>query len=274
MDDELGAKLAEFLTAARSPWPQVELEDAALLAFLAARLDADPLTLSGIRPDDLCIACGCAKGNAAAVAAFRDRYLPRVRAALTRIDSPAFADEVCQHVLERLLVAKAGKPPEIEKYAGRGKLGAWVQVMAVRDGMRIKKKRQREQPTEVDQLVDRAIEVEDPELHALKRIYRKQFKQAFQDAFERLSPRDRNVLRYEYIEGLNIDQIGVLYDVHRATIARWRAAARTSLFRETKKIFEDDLKTNAQEFESIMRLIESQLDVSLPRLLHDEVAEE
>ena len=48
-------------------------------------------------------------------------------------------------------------------------------------------------------------------------------------ALERLSPRERNVLRMHYGHALSIDAIGRVYGVHRATVARWLSTARESL---------------------------------------------
>jgi RNA polymerase sigma-70 factor (ECF subfamily) len=69
------------------------------------------------------------------------------------------------------------------------------------------------------------------------------------------------------MDGLNIDAIGVLFGVHRATVARWRSDARTALFEGTRRVFRAELDLSAGEFASVMRLIDSQLEVSLPRLL-------
>jgi hypothetical protein len=43
------------------------------------------------------------------------------------------------------------------------------------------------------------------------------------------------------------------------------------LFDETRRIFTDTLKLSKQDFDSILRLIQSQADVSLPRLLRSDI---
>ena len=73
---------------------------------------------------------------------------------------------------------------------------------------------------------------------------------------------------------MNIDQIGVLYGVHRTTVARWRVQARKVLLKETRRIFREDYRLSGRSFESAMRLIQSELDVSLPRLLEQSVIDE
>ncbi len=85
-----------------------------------------------------------------------------------------------------------------------------------------------------------------------------------------MSERERNLLKYELIGALDLDQIAALYDVHRATIARWRANCRHKLLAETEAALRARLAIGGSEFESIVRLIRSELDVSLYRLLSEE----
>jgi RNA polymerase sigma-70 factor (ECF subfamily) len=101
----------------------------------------------------------------------------------------------------------------------------------------------------------------------LKQRYRRELKAAFAAAFATLDARSRNVLRSHYLEGLNIDEIGVLNGVHRTTAARWRADARQSLLKATRRQLQESLGANVTEVDSILRMIRSQLDVSLSRLL-------
>jgi hypothetical protein len=75
-------------------------------------------------------------------------------------------------------------------------------------------------------------------------------------------------LRYQYLDGLNLEQIGTIYDASRATVARWRAKARAQLLAETRKVMRDDFNVPLEEFDGAIRLIESAMDVSLSRLLH------
>jgi RNA polymerase sigma-70 factor (ECF subfamily) len=120
---------------------------------------------------------------------------------------------------------------------------------------------------DADALERRASEALDPELEGLKRKYREEFKLAFHAALAKLTDRERNLLRYELVGNLSIDEIAKLYDVHRATLARWRAAAREKLFVETERSLRTALGIGATDFRSIVRWIDSELDVSLSRVL-------
>jgi RNA polymerase sigma-70 factor (ECF subfamily) len=69
------------------------------------------------------------------------------------------------------------------------------------------------------------------------------------------------------LDGLNLDQIGAVHRVHRATVARWIAAARESLLERTRKGLEEKLQLQGSEFESLMGLVRSQLDLSIHSFL-------
>ena len=86
-------------------------------------------------------------------------------------------------------------------------------------------------------------------------------------AIRELEPRDRLLLKYHYLDGLTVDRIGALYTVHRATAARWIAAAREMLATRTQRILLEKLRVTPSELRSIARLVESQLDLSMRRLL-------
>jgi RNA polymerase sigma-70 factor (ECF subfamily) len=66
---------------------------------------------------------------------------------------------------------------------------------------------------------------------------------------------------------LNVDEIGSLYDVHRATAARWVAAARERLGTRIRDELAAQLKIDVAEVDSIVRLVQSRIDVSLERVL-------
>ncbi len=117
---------------------------------------------------------------------------------------------------------------------------------------------------DVDALPEAGV---DPEIAYLKEHYRDEFRAAFVFALGTLSERERNVLRQHHIDGLTIDQLGTLYQVHRATAARWVAAARMTLLDQTRGRLVAKLGVAADEVDSIIRLVRSQLDISIHQLL-------
>jgi RNA polymerase sigma-70 factor (ECF subfamily) len=273
--DTLASEVGRLCEAGQAAWPELAVDAARFAAYAAARLDVetgDPLAaLGALRPGDLYLACACALGVPHAVDAFERTHGAAIRAALLRAGAGDHADDVAQTVRAKLFVGTGEATLAIVKYAGRGSLGSWAQVMAVRELRSRARRVDPLRPTDdMDAIVERTLHADDEEMRVLKSTYRAEFKRAFERAFERLTPKQRNLLRLECIDGLNIDEIGVVYGVHRATVARWRSDARAVLLKETRRVFVEELKLRREEFDSIMRLIESQADVSLPRLLRDD----
>jgi RNA polymerase sigma-70 factor (ECF subfamily) len=98
-----------------------------------------------------------------------------------------------------------------------------------------------------------------PEFLLLLKTHKLEITAAFRDALASLSSRNRNVLRYHFIEELTIDHIGSLYGVHRATAARWINHARTLLFNQTRDLFRRRISMSDGEFHRILILLESQI---------------
>ena len=65
---------------------------------------------------------------------------------------------------------------------------------------------------------------------------------------------------------MNIEQIGALYGVHRATVARWIASAREGIAGTTRRLLAERLGMPALEIESLVRLCQSRLDVGFSAL--------
>ena len=269
---QLDERLALCIAEAREHWPGVDNKDDEAVRFFAERISPDRVheadkALSKLATIPLFLICACVRGDTTALRLFRDSYQGSIERALYRFGDQAFVEELCQQLLTRLLVASNTKPPDIVKYHGRGQLEGWLQIAAIRQATNAVTRGPRERPAELDVLVDRAIVIDDPELAILKRQYRQHFKRAFELAFDKLESRGRNLLRHQYLDGLNLDQMALLYGVGRSTVARWRSQARGELFKHTRAIFSEQLNLSRGEFDSIMRLIDSQLDASLSRIL-------
>ena len=164
---------------------------------------------------------------------------------------------------QRFLVSEDGKPPRIADYTGRGDLKAWVRAAAVRAAFRVERRPKGE--TDVESHVFRGVAAagDDLELDYLKRRYVVEFGEALRDAFLALPPRDRNICRYYYAEGLGIDEIGLLYKVHRSTAARWLNQITTDLVETTRKRMMEKLGANRAEVASLVKMLESRIDVAL-----------
>ncbi|MGE5182060.1 MAG: sigma-70 family RNA polymerase sigma factor [Acidobacteriota bacterium] len=265
---ELAEELAELVARARAEAPGVDLDPVAFVGHVAERVSCDRAGRAGLRPlhaGALAIAFGCAAGNASAITAFETDYAPVIRSALRRSFDAGLADDAELKLRERLFLVGDDRVPRLASYSGRGDLRAWLRAAAVRTAIDLMRAR-RTVPVGSDMLDDAAAI--DPLLAALKQRYRDEFRVAFADAARSLTDRERTLLRYRYFDDLSIDEIGALYQVHRATVARWLAAIREGLFETTRARLVAQLElADSAEADSILRLIDSELDASIEAAL-------
>lgn len=267
----LAAALRARLDAARAAWPDVDLADEVFVDALAARVGEGDVagSLAALCTDDLYLACACARGDARAITAFERRYQGELAAAFRQLavrgSDPA---DLRQQLFERLFIAQGGRPPKIAEYGGRGSLRAWLKIAATR--LRIDRERvkgdHRDNFTDDDRLAALGAG-DDPELQYLKQHYREQFRAAFVAALAGLDAKERALLRLNAIEGLSATDIARMYNVHRATGKRWLADARDNLVAATQRLLVAQLGDRAVGLASVVRLIRSDLDVSLARHL-------
>lgn len=269
--DATEARLRRILARCHEAWPDLSLPDEAYVEHLGARLpreDPPDAAITSIQHEDLFLACACLAGDPRAVEAFDRLYLSQLPTILSSLDgAPGFVEDATQVILERLLVGQQGGQPKLVEYGGRGSLLGWIRVAAVRSALNLLESEKRHQPadTPLDQEMLRTEE--DPELAYIKARYRTGFEAAFRAAVHGLSPRDRNLLRFYVVDRLNFDQIGAIHGVHRATAARWIAEARCRILEEAHRQIRDRLNVSGTELESLQRLVQSQLEVSIVSFL-------
>ncbi len=258
-----------MLVSAHEAWPGITVSDDAFLTYVAERVTARDPILS-LKSNDLYVACACLGGEVRALGALESRCFPEVDHALARMKlSAARMDDVKQGLRQHLFVGNGTDPPHLVEYTGRGDLRAWIKVSAVRAALKVLRKEKREVLVEDDALMDMGVSGDDPEMQYVKQIFRSQFKTAFQRALDSLTDREKNLLRQHVVDGLSIDEVGTLYQVHRATAARWITKARETLLGETRKHFMTHARISSAECDSIMRMVHSQLDGTIRRRLEE-----
>jgi RNA polymerase sigma-70 factor, ECF subfamily len=238
------------------------------LDALVARVEAMDVADSPYLAD-VALAFACAQQSPIAFSDFERRYGGDFAGALSRLSlNRSEIDEVAQTVRERLFVARPGALPKILDYAGRGALAAWLRAVIVRAGIDLRRSRAKDpdRPGDLEPLLDLTAATDDPELESLRARYREPFRDAFRDALLALPQDERNALRLNIAEGMNIEQIGLLYGVHRATVARWIARAREGIAEQTRRLLAERLGLPALEIESLVRLCQSRLDVGFSAL--------
>jgi RNA polymerase sigma-70 factor (ECF subfamily) len=255
--------LDALIAAGRAAWPGVELAPAVVAERLAHLGDGAVTT----HPADLYLAIGLAAGDAAALAAFEARLVPEIDAALARMRlAPAIVDEVRQ-ALRAELLAGVGGGAAIAGYAGRGELAAWLRVSATRRALKILRQTKREVSLD-DALLDHwPAATPGPEQRRLRETYTAHLKAALAAAFGELDVRERNVLRQHVLDDLTIDELALIYRVNRSTCARWIADARAALGKATRRRMIERLGARADEVDSILRFLDSDIELSISRIL-------
>lgn len=261
----------DFLEEARSAWPEVDVPASSFASYIQARVPAGEqpdVYLCRMRISDLYLACACARGDARAIELFERRCLSVVDAVLSRMVglSTEMVDEVKQQLRRRLLVAERG-PPGIVQFSGKGELRRWLKVLAVRQALKLRgRTRRQERPMGDSGLEQAVLSTGDPHLDYVKRLYQHELAAAIAQAFLTLSRREQTVLRQSFVDGLTIDELGRCYGIHRATAARWVAAAQSRLSAATRLILKRRLNLNGTELSSILRLVRSGLQLTLTGL--------
>ncbi|HEX8705989.1 MAG TPA: sigma factor-like helix-turn-helix DNA-binding protein [Myxococcaceae bacterium] len=267
-------RLPGVLDAARQAWPGVSVAPAAFLDWLVERLtasSADSSGAEGLKTGDLYLVFACVQGDGVALRSFEQHYMPEVDASLVRLRLTASQrDELRQLLRQKLLVAEDGAEPRIATYGGRGDLRRWVRAVATREGLVLLRKGKPEVEVEQEFFESFPAAAEDLELRHARREYQVEFKRAFEEALASLTPEDRNLIRRHFIDGLTTPQLAALHGTHRVTMFRRLKQACETLVERTRTRLLERLPMTDTELVSLNRLIRSQLDVSLERLLPPE----
>jgi len=258
IDDAVEARLAAI--AARWPAHLGPIASAVASACSAS----PPPAIGSLQLDDLALATAAGQGDPRAVQALDALYAPVAARAIAAVrGAKGIGDDVAQRVRAALL---AGAPPSITTYAGRSPLAAWLRVITTREAVRLVRAQDREVSLDDDHLVELISPEHDPELAYMKRHYREQLGLAFREAVADLPSELRTLLRQSVVDGVGIDRLATLYDLHRATVARRIEAARHELNEAVRTRLEQRLGIDGNELASVLRLIQSQLDLTLGAL--------
>jgi RNA polymerase sigma-70 factor, ECF subfamily len=269
----LEAQLQRLWSSAHDVWPDLDVPAeryAAHLGQITGGASDRAAVLGELATSDLYLACAAMQGSDQALTMFEGHTFGEIHAAGAALRaSDTDVEEVKQVIRTQLFVSDDERQAAIADYAGRGSLRGWVRVIATRELLRMRRRSKKEVPLEETILRDLESQP-DPEIAHLKDVYRYQVASALREALERLEVRERLLLRYHVCDHLSIDEIGAIYQVHRATAARWLSRARSALVNLTTEQLAILLSVEPAEADSIIRLVHSQLDVSLERRLRDD----
>lgn len=249
----------------RAAHPTVDLAIDELARRLTPHLAAAEAP-DDLHAEDLYVACAAAAGIEDAVVVIDRRHLSKIPVFLAkRRLSPEVLDELIQRARERLFVAAPGAAPKIAEYAGRGPLDAWLRVLVVRlDATR----RRREHPEdELDEATQAELTASTPEQLLARERVATAWRQSLTEAFAALDDEQKALFRLQFGKGMSLDAIAIVLDVHRATVARKIAAARTQLWTDLTRCLQSRLGGRPEEVEALLGEWRSKLTVSLSGLL-------
>ncbi len=260
-DAELERALEAAVERARAAWPSVRLAPETFVAALARHLPAGPTPREGLgelRVEELWLTCAAARGDAGAVARIEAHYFGKARAALAGIrGGEALVDEALQRLRAALFV---GPPPKIGAYGGRGDLGRWLRTTAMRIAMDMLGP-SREIAAGEAVLGGAAHAGDEPVVALMKREYGASFQAALREALAGLPPELRAALRQHYLEGLGVERMGALAGVAASTVSRRLDKARRLLREATRASLAARLRVDDAELDSILRLLETRMDL-------------
>lgn len=264
--DAITALIEQARDDAQRQWPELVTDATAVGAWLGGRVDAaaGPATAETLELASLVLTYACAHALPGALKAFRACHGADVDSALRRLGlDDSAAQDVRQVVWGKLFVAGSEK---IRAYNGRGPLGGWVRAVAVRQAISMGRRRA---PLDLagQDLPAQLPALSDPEREYLQGRYGDAVRAALHHAVSQLAAEDRNLLRFRFADGLTLDELARVFDVHRATVARRLAKARSEVRRAALQNLRAELNADPSEIASVVRLVRSQLDLSISGLL-------
>ncbi|MFO7564758.1 MAG: sigma-70 family RNA polymerase sigma factor [Enhygromyxa sp.] len=262
---ELEATLVTRLDRARAAL-ELEIDLALWIESLAGALTKVE-DFEGLPDADLYLARACGRGDPQALRRFAELYAVECDRAIARSPTLGLSrDEFRQLVSVHLFVREHERPARISGFCGRGSLRAWVRVVCAR--LIVDLSRRASPARDHELLLERLDDNHDPELAQLRRSLAPQLRDAFEVALAAVDVRQRNLLRQRYLHEVPVDALASLYGVHRSTVYLWLEQARAAVLDHARAAL---ALTNPDErLDSLIRLLGSELELSLRRLLEND----
>jgi RNA polymerase sigma-70 factor (ECF subfamily) len=233
--------------------------------------------LTQLKAADLCLAIACEKGHDAAWRDFETTHRTMMIAAARALTKDqAEAEDLTQTVYGDLFgVRESGeqRASKLAHYSGRGSLGGWLRAVVYQTFIDRKRQTSRleqvEEVTEFERLANQAdiklttgIARPDEALEAKDgHRWRQTMESAMSQAFAALATRERLLLNYYYFDELTLKEIGVVLNVHEATISRWLSKAQQTVRKKTEELLRKQGLRPAQIAECLQVAARSEMDV-------------
>jgi RNA polymerase sigma-70 factor, ECF subfamily len=260
---DFAAALAAAADRAAAAHPAITADPAGFTRHLAVALGdpPDPIALAELHVGDLHVAYACCAGDPAAIGELERALAPVRDHLIRRGNDAALVDDALQAVRYRLLVATPQREAKLATYRGRGTLGGWLRVVALRQ-LRALAPARAAAADPTPRLVDTAAGA-DAALGVLVRTHGPLIRRMFRDALRTLDDRQRDLLRLEVLDQVPHQRIAELHGVHRTTALRWIEEARQALAREVRRRLKRELALGDDSAESLLRTLADQVELSL-----------
>lgn len=265
--------LNRMIDEGKEAWPAVVLSAEAFVRALAEREDwarrgFSTEKLSALHAADMYLSCACLYSVPGAHEAMESHYLRGLPHVLVRADLPlSLAEEACLQLRERLFAAESGALPKIATYDGRGSLKSWLRVAALRTALSMKRRPDARTVALNDAVLCALPPQSSPEIGFMKVYYQADVKAVLQELLLSLPTERSHVLRLHLLDELTLEEIGKIYRVNRSTVKRWLDDIRAHLLKDVRSRLRSRLGIADEELEQFIALMQSQLDLSLSRIL-------
>jgi RNA polymerase sigma-70 factor, ECF subfamily len=266
-DSDIGspnsAAVPEAIVAqVRARWEKLPLKCEAFASYATDRgvvLDR----LSSEIGADLYLAFACYERLPGAIQCFHQAYALKIRGIGRNFgNSECFADEVLQRVSEKLFVA-SGTQPGIVQYRADAPLSAWINTVARRLALRQAKSAHPERFLDEDVLANEIAETCDQELSLLREQHREIVRAALASALRQMPKREQRFLQLNLVAGISMDRIGKIYGLSQSSVSRKIQRAIRNVICSAKEEVREKLRVSSEEIESIFKLIQSCIDLTL-----------
>jgi RNA polymerase sigma-70 factor (ECF subfamily) len=266
--DELRDRLAAAHARGCAAHPQLLVSPEAFARHLVAVIGNDPISaIDSLAIEDLYFACACVTRAAGAERRFENRLASVIEKAVARVMTGRLdRDEAVQLCRRDLLMGTDGSPPKLAKYGGRGPLENWVSVIAIRTAVSFGRAEGAWRGLR-DRAARETMGALDPELLFMKDEVQREVAVAFEQALQRLEARDRLALRLHVVSGMTLEEIGKCLGIAHQTVSRLLVRARKRILSDIRRQLGERLQASKADLASIARLVASQIDLSLSRLL-------
>jgi len=264
----INTAIDQAYAAGQRAFPEIDLDAARFAQFAQAR--AEHVGVWGADADrgsDLYLAAACIAQLPSAIAEFLSRFGDRIPKYLGRLaTSNDVVTEVRQIIATRCLVDAPDQPSALNSYSGAGSLEGWVRATAVREALAMKKRSERLQ-SNFESALEAQVPWVDYEISLIKKVYCGPVSEAFTAACGELSDDHRALLRLHFSQGVTTAQLATMYGVSRATLVRRLTEAREALVLLVKNNLKSAIGVADQDFMSVVKLVNSQLDLRLSMVL-------